>query len=70
MVNQISLSIDNKELSVVVFQDLSNTFDIVNYQILLKKLEHGIRGVALKWIVNYLIIGNDMLSLIVSHLFT
>ena len=55
MVNQISSAIDNKELSVGVFLDLSKAFDTVNHKILLQTLEHyWIRGVALKWIENYL----------------
>ena len=55
LVHQISIAIDNKELSAGIFLDLSKAFDTVNHGILLNKLEHyGIRGTALDWIKNYL----------------
>ena len=70
MVNQISSAIDNKELSVGVFLDLSKAFDAVNHKILLQKLEHyGIRGVALKWIENYLYNRKQYVAfLVLNHL--
>ena len=48
LVNQISISIDKKEISSGIFLDLSKAFDTVNHKILLQKLEnYGIRGIAL-----------------------
>ena len=55
LVEQVSSSVDNKELSLGIFLDLSKAFDTVNHRILLTQLEHyGIRGLALKWITSYL----------------
>ena len=47
---------DNNEYSCCVFLDLTKTFDTVDHNILIKKLEtnFGIRGAPLNLIKNYL----------------
>ena len=49
LIDEISKEIDNKNFSIGVFIDLSKTFDTINLDILIKKLNsYGIRGVALE----------------------
>ena len=53
--NKITEAIDNKEVAVAVFLDLSKAFDVVNHDILLGKLKHyGLYGKSLAWFESYL----------------
>lgn len=46
---------DKNEFTCGVFLDLKKTFDTVNHEILLSKLEHyGVRGVANKWFRSFI----------------
>jgi len=55
LVRKILRAINNSEYTIGVFLDLEKAFDLVNHELLLKKLEHyGIRGIALEWFKNYL----------------
>ena len=48
-------SLNRKQISLLLSIDFSKAFDLVEHDILLKKLYHyGIRGNALKWIQSYL----------------
>ena len=52
---EISAAIDNKMSTIGVFIDIKRSFDTINHNILIDKLEHyGVRGTANKWIMNYL----------------
>ena len=54
-VDKITKAIDQGKFSVGIFLDLSKAFDTINHKILIRKLDHyGVRGVAKKWLENYL----------------
>ena len=55
LVDKISNSLDTDEYVLGLFLDFTKTFDTVNHDILLQKLEHlGIRGISLDWLKSYL----------------
>ena len=52
----ISRNINSNKICTEIFFDFKKAFDIVNHEILIKKLYHyGIRGLLLLWLKNYLI---------------
>ena len=55
-INKKELSaINKKELSAVIFLDLRKAFDLVNHELLTKKLEiYGCDSLAVKWFTSYL----------------
>lgn len=55
LIDEISEALDNKEVAVGVFMDLSKAFDTLNHDILLDKLNiYGIRGTMNDWFRSYL----------------
>jgi retron-type reverse transcriptase len=53
--DKISKAIDEGKYTIGIFLDLSKSFDTVNHEILIKKLEHyGIRGLCIEWFKSYL----------------
>ena len=55
LIEKIISAIERNAFTIAVLLDLSKAFDMVDHQILLKKLEHyGIRGVPLKWLSSFL----------------
>ena len=55
LVEQISSAIDSQNCCTGVFIDLKKAFDRVDHELLVEKLNvYGIRGVANKWLQNYL----------------
>jgi hypothetical protein len=54
-IERVYKSLDEREIRIGLFLDLSKAFDLVNHDILLRKMARmGIRGVALKWFQTYL----------------
>ena len=53
-IDLIQHAIDCQEFSCGLFLDFSKAFDTVNHNILIEKLDYGIRGVTKDWFTSYL----------------
>ena len=54
LVDEWKWSIDSKQIAVAAFLDLRKAFDVINHNLLLKKLESaGVSGSAFHWFKNY-----------------
>ena len=63
LVDKIANALQNDEYLFGLYLDFSKAFDTVNYKTLLDKLEfYGIRGLALKWLADYLSDGKQFVE--------
>ena len=54
--NKIVKALERKQIAALLLLDFSKAFDMVDHDILLRKLEHyGIRGMCLSWFKSYLL---------------
>ena len=55
LTDKVLKDIDEKNISLAIFMDLSKAFDTFDHSILIKKLAHyGVKGTALEWFISYL----------------
>ena len=55
LIDRFSYYMDNGQIPISIFLDLSKAFDTLNHSILLQKLKHyGIENTPLKWFQSYL----------------
>ena len=55
LTDKVLKDIDEKNISLAIFMDLSKAFDTLDHNILIKKLAHyGINGAPLEWFTSYL----------------
>ena len=55
LTDRVIKDIDNKDITLAIFMDLSKAFDSLDYQILLNKLKYyGVNDISLKWFSSYL----------------
>ena len=55
LTDRITSAMDNNDVPIGIFLDLSKAFDTIDHAILLKKLEHyGVEGITLQLLQNYL----------------
>ena len=71
LIKNVYSSMDKKEISLGIFLDLSKAFDLVDHDILYKKLYvYGVRGLALKWFKSYLTNRKQMVEITHKNEFT
>ena len=55
LTDKVLKDINEKNISLAIFMDLSKAFDTLDHSILIKKLAHyGVKGTALEWFISYL----------------
>ena len=55
LIENITTSLDAQRHAICVFMDIKKTFDTIDHNILIKKINHyGLRGFVIKWICSYL----------------